>query len=377
METPFVFGKIASNQDFTDRVVETQHLLDNFRGLVNTVLISPRRWGKSSLVAKASEIYAQESDKNIVVHIDLFNCRTVDKFYETFAKELISATNTAFEEFVSSSLKYLSRFAPNFQASDPAGSFELSFGIDIRDKKMSFDEILDLPQTIAREKGKHIIVCIDEFQTIKDYDDSFAFQCSLRAHWQKHQDVAYCLFGSKRNMMIDLFADSQNPFYKFGDMIFLQKIASEDWVKFIIERFEETGKYISEEVAFKIAQMVECHPYYVQQLSQLSWFRTHLECTEDIVKEAFSSLCAQLSLVFSHIIDGLTPSQIGFLQAVADGVSSFTSQAVLAKYRLGSSANVKNIKQALEKKELIDIQPGRIEIQDPVLKFWMLREYRK
>lgn len=377
METPFVFGKIASNQDFTDRVVETQHLLDNFRGLVNTVLISPRRWGKSSLVAKASEIYAQESDKNIVVHIDLFNCRTVDKFYETFAKELISATNTAFEEFVSSSLKYLSRFAPNFQASDPAGSFELSFGIDIRDKKISFDEILDLPQTIAREKGKHIIVCIDEFQTIKDYDDSFAFQCSLRAHWQKHQDVAYCLFGSKRNMMIDLFADSQNPFYKFGDLIFLQKIASEDWVKFIIERFEETGKYISEEVAFKIAQMVECHPYYVQQLSQLSWFRTHLECTEDIVKEAFSSLCAQLSLVFSHIIDGLTPSQIGFLQAVADGVSSFTSQAVLAKYRLGSSANVKNIKQALEKKELIDIQPGRIEIQDPVLKFWMLREYRK
>ena len=377
METPFVFGKIASHQDFTDRVVETQHLLDNFRGLVNTVLISPRRWGKSSLVAKASEIYAQESDKNIVVHIDLFNCRTVDKFYETFAKELISATNTAFEEFVSSSLKYLSRFAPNFQASDPAGSFELSFGIDIRDKKMSFDEILDLPQTIAREKGKHIIVCIDEFQTIKDYDDSFAFQCSLRAHWQKHQDVAYCLFGSKRNMMIDLFADSQNPFYKFGDLIFLQKIASEDWVKFIIERFEETGKYISEEVAFKIAQMVECHPYYVQQLSQLSWFRTHLECTEDIVKEAFSSLCAQLSLVFSHIIDGLTPSQIGFLQAVADGVSSFTSQAVLAKYRLGSSANVKNIKQALEKKELIDIQPDRIEIQDPVLKFWMLREYRK
>ena len=377
METPFVFGKIASNQNFTDRVVETQHLLDNFRGLVNTVLISPRRWGKSSLVAKASEIYAQESDKNIVVHIDLFNCRTVDKFYETFAKELISATNTAFEEFVSSSLKYLSRFAPNFQASDPAESFELSFGIDIRDKTMSFDEILDLPQTIAREKGKHIIVCIDEFQTIKDYDDSFAFQCSLRAHWQKHQDVAYCLFGSKRNMMIDLFADSQNPFYKFGDMIFLQKIASEDWVKFIIERFEETGKYISEEVAFKIAQMVECHPYYVQQLSQLSWFRTHLECTEDIVKEAFSSLCAQLSLVFSHIIDGLTPSQIGFLQAVADGVSSFTSQAVLAKYRLGSSANVKNIKQALEKKELIDIQPDRIEIQDPVLKFWMLREYRK
>ena len=375
METPFIFGKIASQQDFTDRVEETQHLLDNFRGVVNTVLISPRRWGKSSLVAKASDIYVKESDQNTVVHIDLFNCRTVDKFYETFAKEVISATNTAFEGFVSSSLKYLSRFAPNFQASDPAGSYELSFGIDIRDKKMTFDEILDLPQTIAREKGKRVIVCIDEFQTIKDYEDSYDFQCSLRAHWQKHRDVAYCLYGSKRNMMIDLFADSQNPFYKFGDLIFLQKISADDWVKFIVERFAETGKYISEEVAYMISGMVECHPYYVQQLSQLSWFRTHIECTEDIVKDAFSSLCAQLSLVFTHIIDGLTPSQIGFLQAVADGVTSFTSQPVLARYRLGSSANVKNIKQALEKKELIDIQPGRIEIQDPVFKFWMLREY--
>lgn len=377
METPFVFGKIASQEDFTDRVEETRHLLDNFKGLVNTVLISPRRWGKSSLVAKASDIYVKESDQNIVVHIDLFNCRTVDKFYETFAKEVISATNTAFEEFVSSSLKYLSRFAPNFQASDPAGSYELSFGIDIRDKKMTFDEILDLPQAIAREKGKRIIVCIDEFQTIKDYDDSYDFQCSLRAHWQKHQDVAYCLYGSKRNMMIDLFADSQNPFYKFGDLVFLQKISADEWVKFIVARFAETGKYISEDVANMISGMVECHPYYVQQLSQLSWFRTQIECTEDIVKDAFYSLCAQLSLVFSHIIDGLTPSQIGFLQAVADGMTSFTSQSVLTRYRLGSSANVKNIKQALEKKELIDIQPGRIEIQDPVFKFWMLREYRK
>ena len=67
METPFIFGKIASDQDFTDRVVETRHLLDNFKGTVNTILISPRRWGKSSLVAKAADIFVKESDDNIVV----------------------------------------------------------------------------------------------------------------------------------------------------------------------------------------------------------------------------------------------------------------------------------------------------------------------
>ena len=176
-------------------------------------------------------------------------------------------------------------------------------------------------------------------------------------------------------MMIDLFSDPQNPFYKFGDIIFLQKIYRAEWIPFIAGRFEDTGKQISEEVAAYIADRVENHPYYVQQLSQLSWFRTTNECTKEIVDSAFEGLEAQLGLVFSLIIDGLTPSQIGFLQAVAKGETSFTSQLVLSKYKLGSSANVKNIKNALEKKELIDILPDSITLQDPVFKHWLLTKY--
>ncbi len=375
MKTPFIFGKIASEQEFTDREVETQHLLNNFNGLVNTILISPRRWGKSSLVSKAAKLFAKQSSDNIVVYIDLFNCRTEDKFYKEYARAVIAATSTAFEEFVVSAVKYLSRFAPSFSASDPVGSYELSFGVDVRDKNMDFNEILDLPQKIATDKDKKVIVCIDEFQTVKDYPDSMAFQRELRSHWQKHTDVAYCLYGSKRNMMIDLFADSNNPFFKFGDMLFLQKISREDWVKFIVKRFKDTDKSISEDLAGYIADKVENHPYYVQQLSQLSWFRTSNECSKEDIDEAFNGLGAQLALVFSLMLDSLTPSQIGFLEAVALGETKFTSQEVLNAYRLGSSANVTSIKQALEKKEIIDVLPNQINIQDPVFKHWLLTQY--
>ncbi len=375
MKTPFIFGKIASEQEFTDREVETQHLLNNFNGLVNTILISPRRWGKSSLVSKAAKLFANQSSDNIVVYIDLFNCRTEDKFYKEYARAVIAATSTAFEEFVVSAVKYLSRFAPSFSASDPVGSYELSFGVDVRDKNMDFNEILDLPQKIATDKDKKVIVCIDEFQTVKDYPDSMAFQRELRSHWQKHTDVAYCLYGSKRNMMIDLFADSNNPFFKFGDMLFLQKISREDWVKFIVKRFKDTDKSISEDLAGYIADKVENHPYYVQQLSQLSWFRTSNECSKEDIDEAFNGLGAQLALVFSLMLDSLTPSQIGFLEAVALGETKFTSQEVLNAYRLGSSANVTSIKQALEKKEIIDVLPNQINIQDPVFKHWLLTQY--
>lgn len=375
METPFVFGKIASDVDFTDRTFETQHLLNNFNGLVNTVLISPRRWGKSSLVSKVASLYSQDSKQNVVVFLDLFNCRSEARFYQEFAKAVISATNSAFNDFVDSAIKYLSRFAPSFSASDPAGTYELSFGIDVRDRNLSYDEILDLPQRIAADKGLKLIVCIDEFQTIKEYDDALDFQRTLRAHWQKHTDVAYCLYGSKRNMMIDLFSDPKNPFYKFGDMIFLQKIVREEWVSFIVRRFRDTGKHINDDIAAYIAERVENHPYYVQQLSQLVWFRTSGQCSKEIVDAAFEGLEAQLGLVFSLILDNLAPSQIGFLQAVANGETSFTAQEVLTRYRLGSSANVKNIKNALEKKELIDILPNSITLQDPVFKHWLLTKY--
>lgn len=375
MEAPFVFGRIASEQEFTDRQMETRHLLNNFNGLVNTILISPRRWGKSSLVSKAAKLYADQDSTNLVVYLDLFSCRTEDAFYKEFAKAIIAATNSSFGDFVASALKYLSRFAPVFSSSDPMGTYEFSFGVDVRDKQMDFSEVLDLPQKIAVEKGKRIIVCIDEFQTIKEYSDSLAFQRTLRSHWQKHTNVAYCLYGSKRNMMIDLFADSNNPFYKFGDLIFLQKISRNDWVEFIVRRFSETGKSISEELAGYIADKVENHPYYVQQLSQLSWFRTTQECTRDDVDDAFDGLESQLALVFSLMLDSLTPSQIGFLRAVANGVTQLSSQSVLAKYRLGSSANVANIKVALEKKELIDVLPDMINIQDPVFKHWILTQY--
>lgn len=374
MKTPFVFGKIASEKEFTDREQETRQLLNNFNGLVNTILISPRRWGKSSLVSKAAKLYMKQDSDNLVVYMDLFSCRTEVSFYEELAKAVIAATNSSFADFVASAIKYLSRFAPVFSSSDPLNTYELSFGIDIRNQKMDYSEILDLPQKIATEKGKNIIVCIDEFQTIKEYQDSLSFQRNLRSHWQKHTNVTYCLYGSKRNMMIDLFADSNNPFYKFGDIIFLQKISKKDWVEFIMKRFHETGKSISEELAGYIADKVENHPYYVQQLSQLTWFRTRKECTKENIDEAFDGLESQLSLVFSLILDSLAPSQIGFLLAIANNVTQLSSQKTLTQYNLGSSANVTNIKTALEKKELIDILPNQINIQDPVFKHWLLTQ---
>ena len=155
---------------------------------------------------------------------------------------------------------------------------------------MTFDEILDLPQAISRDSGKKMVVCIDEFQNINEYDDPLAFQRKLRSHWQKHTDVCYCLYGSKRHMLLDIFHNYNMPFYKFGDILFLEKIPKKDWIEFIGRKFSETGKEISGELCGMITDLMKNHPYYTQQLSQQVWFRTATVASAEVVDEAFSDI---------------------------------------------------------------------------------------
>lgn len=233
METPFLYGRIADNENFTNRKDETEFLMKNFRGLINTIIISPRRWGKTSLVYKVAKTISKE-DKNIIIcQVDIFNCRTEEEFYTVFANSLLKATSTVWE-----------------------------------DSRLSYDEILDLPQVIANDTKKRMVVCIDEFQNINEYEEPLAFQRKLRSHWQKHTSVCYCLYGSKRHMLLNIFNNYGMPFYKFGDILFLSKINREEWVTFITQRFASTGKQISEELSGLIADKMKNHPYYTQQLSQ-------------------------------------------------------------------------------------------------------------
>ncbi|WP_418835005.1 AAA family ATPase [Parabacteroides johnsonii] len=377
MEAPFVYGRIADDLNFTDREDEVALLTQNFKNLINTIIISPRRWGKTSLVNKCARLLSEESKDILVCQVDIFNCRTEEQFYTAYANTLMRISTSAWEEFVAGVKKYLSRMAPTVSLSEGSQNYELSFGISFKDNRLSYDEILDLPQQIAKDKGKKIIVCIDEFQNINEYEDSLAFQRKLRAHWQTHTSVCYCLYGSKRHMLLSIFNDYSMPFYKFGDILFLQKIERKDWAAFISQRFADTGKQISDELSGMIADKMKNHPYYTQQLSQQTWLRTSKDCSEAIVNEAFSSLIGQLSLLFTNIIDTLTSRQISFLIAVADGVVNFSSKDILKQYQLGTSANIKNLKKATLEKDLIDILPGNtIEIQDPAFEYWLKNVYQ-
>lgn len=281
METPFVFGKIATDKNFTDREQETVTLVEHFKSLINTIIVSPRRWGKSSLVNKAAGIAMVQDDKLRICHIDLFNVRNEEHFYSLLAQKVISATSSKWDETIDVVKRFFSRLSPKLTiGTDPMN--EVSVDFEMKDVVNNPDEVLDLAEKIAKDKGLKIVVCIDEFQNISEFDNPDYFQKKLRSHWQQHQNVAYCLYGSKRHMMLEVFTDSSRPFYKFGNLMFLNKIETPFLVRFFKERFVDTKKDITEEACDMIAKLTDNHPYYAQQLAQLSWLRTKEVCTEEI-----------------------------------------------------------------------------------------------
>ncbi|MDX9905290.1 MAG: ATPase [Bacteroidales bacterium] len=374
METPFIFGKLATGENFTDREAEQQRLIQNFRSGTNTILISPRRWGKSSLVHKSALEAKKAEHAPIIVFIDLFNIRSEEDFYKCLAESVIRATSGQIEEIMSNIKEFMKEWVPRISFS-PDAHHEFSLSLDWAEIKKQPDEILNLAENIADAKDRKVVICLDEFQNIAFYENPLAFQKKLRSHWQKHQMVSYCIYGSKRHMLLDVFTSPSMPFYRFGDMMFLPKISIDYWIPFIQERFKSTGKAIDREQAERIATLTECHPYYVQQLAQQTWLRTEKAVTIGIIDEALDNLVLQMSLLFQNITEDLTTSYVNFLRMILDGHTRYTSMENIDRYQLGTSANVVRIRKALISKEIIDEHEGKAILLDPLYAIWLKKYY--
>ncbi len=369
-DLPFVFGVKTEGNKFTDRKEESETLRMNFLYGVNTIIISPRRMGKTSLVEKVVGLI--DDPRVRIAKFDAFGCRSEQDFVDAFATAVMKATSSKWEEWMENAKLFLSRFVPKVSiGQDPTNDFSVS--LEYNPSNHSTEDILQLPEVIAQEKGVRIVVCIDEFQQIGEFSDSLSFQKKLRSVWQLQSHVSYCLYGSKKHMMERIFLKRSYPFYRFGDIMYLKKIAEEDWVNFICERFEATGKRISRELAHEICLTTECYSSYVQQLAWLVWLRTDDEATADDLQQATNRLLDTCESLFIQQTEGLSGYQMNFLRALTEGVhTSFTQQAVLKKYRLGTSANITRLKKALVEKDFIDsTAPNYIEISDPILSLWL------
>lgn len=369
MYKPFVYGTSVSGDNFTDRVEETSRIKKNFRAGINTILISPRRIGKTSLVKKV--ISEMDGLEPVIVFMDVYDCRSPHDFYLRYSQSILKALSSTAERLMENAKEFLGRLAPRISVSpDLASEYSLSIGVNPKD--IDPEEVLNLPERIAEKKGLHIVVCIDEFQQIGEFADSLTFQKRIRGIWQHQQRTSYCLFGSKKHMMEKIFHSKRMPFYMFGDTIYLGTIPELDWISYICSRFDKAGIIISKEHAEEICRKVECYSSYVQQFAWNVMVNAGSMVTDADIKNGMEYLVSQNEPLYISKIENLSSYQLNFLRAICAGVNSgFTSDSILKRWNLGSKSNVSRIRASLIEKEIVEKRAGKLYISDPVLRCWL------
>lgn len=367
----FVFGKPVEGDFFTDRESEAKRLAANFKGGVSTFLLSPRRWGKTSLIKKVMK--QVQSDELRVVFVDVFKCKSPIDFAEAVAAAVLSQTASRAEEFIENAKAFLGRLSFGVNLSpDPVSTFDIKLGLS--DDKSDISNALCVPERIAQKKKVRIVVCIDEFQQIGEFPDTTSFQKELRTIWQHQVNVTYCLFGSKKHMMEKLFDTPEKAFFKFGDIIYLKTIPLNYWLDYISKRFEEAGKRITHEQIQRICETVHYHSSYVQQLCWYVYLSSSDEVSEEDIDNGIEELISQNTALFESWTENLVANQMRLLKAVADGIhEGLSSSDVIKSYRLVSSANVTAVKKSLLDKNLVYTDNGKVYLTDPVMGMWLKR----
>ncbi|MBQ3700192.1 MAG: ATP-binding protein [Prevotella sp.] len=370
MKKSFVYGVAVTDYNFTGREAEIRHLKANFENGINSILISPRRYGKTSLVNYVCRSLS-ETDI-IIVRLDIFGCKTEYEFYNMLAAAVLKQTATKVQQWMEEARDFLARLTPKIGIPlDPTQEVNVSLGIT--PQTHSPEEILNLVETIAQRKQRRIVVCIDEFQEVGEFADTKHVQGRLRAAWQHHHYASYCLFGSKRHMMSKIFMNRSMPFYQFGDLIWLEKIPTADWTDYIVSHFSDAGRHISAALANSICKVVDDYPSYVQQLASI--VLNHLEpgttATEEVLRESVRELLLANEALFMQQIEPLTVYQMNMLRAIVSGIhSGYSETAVRRNFDLGSPSNIVRLREALKERDLVYSELKLLYITDPVFALW-------
>lgn len=367
--SPFIYGKTVSQTAFTNREEEVQKLYQNLTQNINTILIAPRRWGKSSLVEKVVHKINQKEKKSKTVVIDLFTVSSEEEFLEVFAREVIKASSSRWQEWMQSTRDFFKQLIPKIAIGiEPTSDFSLSF--DWQELRKYADEVLNLPQKIAEKKNIHFIIGLDEFQQLAEFKTYESFERKMRAAWQRQTHVTYCLYGSKRHMMTALFDTPSKPFYRFGDIMLLPKIKPDKWVSFIRKSFKRTGKKITPVLARKIPEIMKNHSWYVQQLAHYTWQRTNDEVTDNLLESALAELIQSNTPLYQMEVEVLSKTQLNLLKAMSAGETKLTSGRVMKTYRLGTPRNVSKNRAVLIKKDLVYAEKNTWAFLDPAFEIW-------
>ena len=349
MMNPFKFGTIVESSFFTDRRIELQQIKSVLNSENHLILISPRRFGKTSLVVKA----LQESERKHIM-LNLQSVVSVEDFASRLLKEV-------FKIYKFEKLKYMIK---NFRVVPTLSINPMTDGVDVAiqpmvDSRVMIEDVFSLLQMLATEDDR-LIVVFDEFQEIKSIDKNL--DRLLRSIIQLHKNINYLFLGSQESMMREIFEKKKSPFFHFGQLLNLDKIPYEDFKLYLYDRLSFMDD--ADRVCDEILDFTKCHPYYTQQLASQVWEKGKNGEVENIVEEAINRLLEFHDLNFERIWLNFNNTDKRILIWLANNNKPYTLLGI-AQSTISSS-----LKRML--KDGYVIKTTEYEVEDPFFRNWIL-----
>ena len=375
MDRPFAYDNYVTGKNFVGRKMDCNILGNLLEKGEHVVIYDPPKSGKMSVIQQTLFNMRALGKQFSVVRVNMFNIRSVEQFLITFGSAVIRPMYSTAAEYMAIVGKYLpgTHFVfdqDRFASHDEVVS--LNWSVD----KGDIEAMFRLPFKIAAEKGIPYYVIMEEFQNLmmdKNFEDAFKVMETVLA--EKDHSATMVFTGSQVNAMKYIFAEKKF-FYRLVEHLPLQKVDDAEIAEYIVKGFMVGGKVLDRDLARGAVELFRGQMWYLNHFTSICDSLTRGYINEGVLMQALKILISIHEPRFMSIVNDLTDHQLSLLRAVLDGVVKFSASDVIEKYGLNSSANVRRVKDALKKKEVLTFNDkDEPVILDPLFEYWVSKMF--
>ena len=379
MDTPFVYDRFVTGKNFIGRKTECTIMSNLLESGEHIVLYGRPKSGKMSVVQQTLFNRRMSGRQFMVAHASLSNVRNLEQFLLKFGTAVIKAISSTAVEYEALITKYLDGTHFVFDRSRFASCDEvvsLNWTPDMNDVY----KMIRLPQRIAEERCRPYYVILEDFQNImlaEEYDDVFKLMEELFRERNRMQpaSASFIIAGSQVNAMKFIF-EEKKYFYRLVEKITMSAVDDREIIEYIVKGFMVSGKVIERDLVLGACKLFRGDMWYLNHFTSICDTMSRGYINEGVLMEALKTIISIHEPRFYAIVNDLTDHQLSLLLAILDGVTRFSASEVIEKYRLNSSANVRRVKDALKKKEVITFnEKDEPVILDPLFEYWVSNHF--
>lgn len=380
MDTPFIYDKYVTGKNFLGHRTERMIFANLIKSGEHIAIYEPPKSGKMSLIQQSLYDLRDSGVQFMVSFVNMLNVRTLEDFLIKFGTAVMKSSASTPDEYAKIVATHLD--GTNFV-------FDRMMYMT-RDEVISLNwtpdnndiaRLLELPQNLAAEKGVRYIVVLNEFQNLLNADKCdevfkiMEMQMKAR-NTQSPYPAVYIMSGSMVNAMKYIF-EEKRWFYRQVNHVALIPVDPKEIIEHVVKGFlSGMGKSFDRNLAMGACELFRCSLWYINHLASVCDAMSKGFVTEAMMTDALNSMISVHEPRFISMVNDLTDHQLSLMKAVLDGVVKFSASDVIEKYHLNSSANVRRVKDALKKKEVVTFnEKDEPVIMDPLFEYWLRKFY--